>query len=526
MRQMITCKMFLWIMSGLSFVLSLNATAFAYQEQEKADRPGVKDATIGSTAFTYQGQLKDANGPVTGTFDFQFNLYSAQSGGEQLGLSEMKDVTLTNGLFSFKLDFGRLPAQAGAAVEANESWLEIGVRPSGSGESYTVLFPRQKLTPTPYAIFAQHEQWSLIGVPVGFTDRAVIQEGADAVIDPVGTTKSKGDQLPKPEATPAAAPLGTPGTIAKFDTPTTLVDSVITERNGNVRIDGNRSLSVGLNLDTGNLLVYGNGTVFGAVGIGTDKPNHRLSIAGPGSPVWTSNGWYGAVELDNASAIAWKANAAGQRFGLGHTGGGLYMFRTTSDPGTAGSAAVYDFVINDAGNIGIGTATPQAKLDVVGRTITNVLQITGGNFDFSEEFAVTAALDSDSTVRLEQVRPGMVVRIDEQNPGQLIVSTQAYDRRVAGIISGAGNIQPGLLMTQSSSLAEGSHPVALTGRVYCWADASTGQIEPGDFLTTSNTPGHAMKVKNHKKAQGTIIGKAMTGLERGTGLVLVLVMPQ
>jgi len=50
----------------------------------------------------------------------------------------------------------------------------------------------------------------------------------------------------------------------------------------------------------------------------------------------------------------------------------------------------------------------------------------------------------------------MVVRIDEQNPGQLIVSDQAYDLRVAGIISGAGGIKPGLLMSQSSSLAEGS----------------------------------------------------------------------
>jgi hypothetical protein len=59
--------------------------------------------------------------------------------------------------------------------------------------------------------------------------------------------------------------------------------------------------------------------------------------------------------------------------------------------------------------------------------------------------------------------------------------------------------------------------------VYCWCDASGGAIEPGDMLTTSDTPGHAMKVTDYPRAQGAIIGKAMTSLEEGRGLVLVLV---
>jgi NAD(P)H-hydrate repair Nnr-like enzyme with NAD(P)H-hydrate dehydratase domain len=54
-------------------------------------------------------------------------------------------------------------------------------------------------------------------------------------------------------------------------------------------------------------------------------------------------------------------------------------------------------------------------------------------------------------------------------------------------------------------------------------DASNGKIEPGDFLTTSNTPGHAMRVTDSGAASGAIIGKAMTGLDSGKGLVLVLV---
>jgi hypothetical protein len=120
----------------------------------------------------------------------------------------------------------------------------------------------------------------------------------------------------------------------------------------------------------------------------------------------------------------------------------------------------------------------------------------------------------------------MVVSIDPQNPGGLVVSNKAYDRRVACIISGAGGIQPGMLMSQSGSIAGGEHPVALTGRVYCWADASNSPIEPGDMLTTSTTSGYAMKVKDYTKAQGAAIGKAMTSLRDGKGLVLVLVMLQ
>jgi hypothetical protein len=80
-----------------------------------------------------------------------------------------------------------------------------------------------------------------------------------------------------------------------------------------------------------------------------------------------------------------------------------------------------------------------------------------------------------------------------------------------------------MMMSQTGTLADGQHPVALSGRVYCWVDASRGAIKPGDLLTTSSTPGHAMKATNAARAQGAIIGKAMTGLKSGRGLVLVLV---
>jgi hypothetical protein len=169
-----------------------------------------------------------------------------------------------------------------------------------------------------------------------------------------------------------------------------------------------------------------------------------------------------------------------------------------------------------------------------GRVSVPVLQITGGG-DIAEPFHVSSVRNAprpgDGTENDQRapavVEPGMVVSIDPDRPGQLRVANSAFDRAVAGIISGAGGVNPGMTLRQQGSIADGTHPVALTGRVYCLVDADAGgAIQPGDLLTTSNTPGHAMKVTDHTRASGAIIGKAMTSLESGRGVVLVLVSLQ
>jgi hypothetical protein len=156
-----------------------------------------------------------------------------------------------------------------------------------------------------------------------------------------------------------------------------------------------------------------------------------------------------------------------------------------------------------------------------GQITTQVLQITGGS-DLSEQFDIHPPTQDTSL----KPQPGMLVCIDPDRPGQLRVSTQAHDPTVAGIISGAGGVRPGMLMGQAGSVADGQHPVALTGRVYCLLDADRGAIKPGDLVTTSDTPGHGMKAIDPDQARGAIIGKAMTGLDHGKGLVLILVSLQ
>lgn len=173
--------------------------------------------------------------------------------------------------------------------------------------------------------------------------------------------------------------------------------------------------------------------------------------------------------------------------------------------------------ITNDGNVGIGTNTPTVKLAVNGWTKTSVLEITGG-MDLSERFNIT---DHE-----REILPGMVLSINPEQAGELQLSQEPYDKRVAGVISGAGGVNPGMLMGQSDSPIDGHVPVALTGRVYVWADAGNASIIPGDLLTTSTVPGHAMKVQSSKQAQGAILGKAMTELRDGRGLVLVLVSLQ
>ena len=105
-------------------------------------------------------------------------------------------------------------------------------------------------------------------------------------------------------------------------------------------------------------------TTAGNIGIGTISPAHRLSVIG--GPSWTSSLWNGSVEFDNASAIGWRANAAGWHFGIGQTTGGLVFFQTSSELGSTLSPATYDMVLTDGGLVGIGTSAPDNKLTVNG----------------------------------------------------------------------------------------------------------------------------------------------------------------
>jgi hypothetical protein len=183
------------------------------------------------------------------------------------------------------------------------------------------------------------------------------------------------------------------------------------------------------------------------------------------------------------------------------------------------------------GNIIVKNAAGKTTIFVSGRnqeiTLSNeageaTVIVSGQNGDISltgadaaEEFEVTGDIS-----RLE-VGTVMVIDID----GKLRESSYAYDRGVAGVISGGGGHRPGLILGRN----QGSGPhlaIALAGKVYCKADATETPIEVGGLLTSAPTPGHAMQARDQTRAFGSVIGKALQSLQTGRSLIPVLVALQ
>jgi hypothetical protein len=123
----------------------------------------------------------------------------------------------------------------------------------------------------------------------------------------------------------------------------------------------------------------------------------------------------------------------------------------------------------------------------------------------------------------EPVAPGSVLTIDDD--GLLHPCREPYDRRVVGVVSGAGDFRPGVRLGR---LHDGgtTEPVALVGRVHCCVDADYGAIGVGDLLTTSATQGHAMRATDPTRCFGAVVGKSLSVVERGRALVPVLIALQ
>ncbi len=164
-----------------------------------------------------------------------------------------------------------------------------------------------------------------------------------------------------------------------------------------------------------------------------------------------------------------------------------------------------------------------------------------GSNDIAEEFPSAENID---------VLPGSVMKIGEE--GKLILSNEAYDRRVAGVVSGAGDLEPAIVLgavqatldlqveqqvdqdeqdpmsNDDGEPAQQEHtvPLSLSGKVYCMVDSSNGPIEAGDMLTTSDTPGHAMKADDPLRAFGAVIGKALEAHDGDAGLIPIIVSLQ
>jgi hypothetical protein len=196
------------------------------------------------------------------------------------------------------------------ALSGANRWIEIAIR-RNSGESYVTLSPREQIASAPYAV------------------RTLSAASADNAQQLGGVAASE------------------------YVTNTNLGDNAIRNQ---TTLQANSNFNIS-----------GNGFFGNRVGVGTTTPLHRLALAG--GPAWTTNSWGGSMDLENASAIGWRANAGGTRFGMGHSTDGFFLFRTASELGTTTTAPIYDLKIDNAGNIGVGslainTDVSQAKLNI------------------------------------------------------------------------------------------------------------------------------------------------------------------
>jgi hypothetical protein len=115
----------------------------------------------------------------------------------------------------------------------------------------------------------------------------------------------------------------------------------------------------------------------------------------------------------------------------------------------------------------------------------------------------------------------MVIEAD----GILHPCAHAYDRRVAGVVAGAGALRPGMILGRCRSTKH-RMAIALTGTTFCKVDARLSPLAVGDLLTTSPTPGHAMRATDRRRAFGAVIGKALRPLDHGQGLIPILIALQ
>ena len=233
-----------------------------------------------------------------------------------------------------------------------------------------------------------------------------------------------------------------------------------------------------------------------------------------------------------------RGMSAGQGDGVaGFSGSGTGVFGEGPQHGVHGKSADGRAVFgeNTAGGDGVGgvsqTGTGVAGISDSGHGIYGSsrsgmagyfdghIQVTGeirmDGADFAEEFDVPP-----------DVAPGTVMVIG--GAGQLIISRDSYDKRVAGVIAGAGRFRPGMVLDTGGDIPDNGarQAISLMGKTYCMVDATVDPVAIGDLLTTSDKPGCAMRATDRERAFGSIIGKALAPLDVGQQLIPILVALQ
>jgi len=308
----------------------------------------------------------------------------------------------------------------------------------------------------------------------------------------------------------------------------------------------------------------GNSNIFqtgGNVGIGNPTPlwpvhitsNRTIGAGGyPPIAVWaessapdTWGGVYAVASSGTGNTIALNGEAYSPTgTGVVGQGGsqGVVGATSTTDgfasgvhgvsAGTAGPAvAVFGEALSPQGIAGLFINRPggdilQGRVNTVDLTVFRVdgsgtVYANGGFQPSGADFAESLPVVGDRT----KYSAGDLLVIDSAVDGYLALAQQPYSSLVAGIYS----TKPGILGSTrqvDETPSNSDIPLAVLGVVPCKVSAENGPIQVGDLLVTSSTPGHAMRGTDRSRMLGAVVGKALEPLQRGTGVIRVLVTLQ
>lgn len=470
------------------------------------------------TTFTYQGSLNDTGSVANGSYPMTFRLYSAASGGSLIKTINAGSVSVENGLFSVDLGFDA------SDLNNSDRWLEVVV-------DGTTLSPRQPLQRAPYAIQTRGiyvDDDYRVGIGSTLTSELLTLNHPDPNILMISQGNSFGPKLVMRNNTSGISTihgrvifddggqLASIGYVKPLATPPGL--SFSGESDTYMKITNAGRIGMGSELNPQTLLHLQSEDI--GVTQGTSFEHDDLVIEDDDA---TLGVYSDSTGTRGSSIVLGEVNSGtlADKWAIGRNttnAGSVMTIRFGTDTNWAVNPSLFnieangDVSVSPGGRLGVGTINPEVALHVEGNARVDVLEVMGA--DLAERFP-----SADGSV----FEPGMVLEIDPENPGMVRLATSEYSPLVAGIVSGANGLPAGTIMGNMPGM-EGASPIALSGRVWVHCDASEGTIQPGDLLTTSANPGHAMKAGDHSKAPGTILGKAMSSLEQNEiGMVLVLV---